>query len=572
MSVAELKYWEDRDVAKWLEQELRTRMFDDVIYDNRLNGRKILEFDDNPRKLTRFLNKLEDGRDYNRDDVEDLHSQFKLLLEDYNKARRSSKRRGRSSRRRDRSESPRRRDKNESPRSGRDRSETPRRREYRDRRDRYDSPRRGSRGRSSGRKYKPTSWEAWEDLDTREKKYITWCDFYKYILNNLGVISSMNKRILKKMLDPDSRGKITEQNFFDVLPRNDDFKEAITSAVTLDVDPTDGRRSSGQRESRRKSCPKNEKDVWDLIDYDQKDRISKRRWMKFLKDYCSWVNEDDGYRIYKYLDHRNDRYIERREFLEVFRHRDFEGDLEELISEEDGRSRREPRLSNREAWKKMDKDNSGVIHSNEFKDLCYECGISRTEARESWRILDDRDKGKVRRNDFLSYFPRGENFLDSFRKFNRRRSGRSKSIDFASLTSSQIERWLIQLGPRYKRYIRKFKRDRITGNELLNMSRDDFYDILRDDEDAKALRDEVKNVDKETLRILFLADRKMEEYDKNLTNSSDEEAEFSWVRSEGRGRMAYDDRLTVENAKRASYGSRRRSSGRRERRYSNDYD
>jgi len=568
MSVADLKYWKDKDVAKWLKEELRSRMFDNVIYDNRLDGRKILEFDHNPRKLTRFLDKLEDRGDYSRDDVEDLESQFKLLLEDYNKARRSSSRRGRSSRRRDRSESPRRRNRDESPRNERDRSGTPspRRRENRDRRDRYENPRRRSRGRGNGRKYIPTCWEVWEELDIREKKYITWFDFYKYVFDTLGTLAPMNKRILKKKLDPDSRSKITEETFFEVLPRNDEFKAAITSAVDFHADPSD----FNQRESRSKSCPKNEEDVWDLIDRDRKDRISERRWTKFLKDYCSWVNDDDGFRIFEYLDRHNDRYIERREFLRVFKRRNFERDLEELISLQDGRSRRERRLSNRNAWKKMDKDNSGVIRAKEFKDLCMENGISRSEARECWRILDDRDKGKVRRNDFLSFFPRGENFLDSFRKLTRRRNGRSRSIDFASLSSSQLERWLKYLGRPYDRYIRKFNRNRISGKELLYMPREELEDLLHNREDAKALRDKVKNVDPDELRMLFLADRKMEEYDNTLTSSSEEE-DFSWIRSQGRGRMKYDDRLTVEQAKRSSNRPRPRSNGRRERRYSDEY-
>jgi len=575
MSVAELKYWEERDVANWFEQELRSPIYDDVIYNNRLDGRKILELHETPRKLTRLLDKLEYSKDYSRTEVEDLQCHIELLLEDYNKSRRSSSRRDRSSRRRDRSVSPNRRDRDKSPRRRRDRSETPRRRESRDRRDSYDSPRGRSRGRREGGKYRLKCLEVWEELDSRERDYITWIDFITYVIETQGKLGQTSKRIIKKQLDPDSRMKISRDNFFDVLPRNAEFREAIKNAVALKTDHTDRRTSSGRRGSRSESCPKNVKDVWDLIDQAREDRVPERRWMRFLRKYCSWVSDDDSLLIFEYIDHRNDGYIKRRSFLQVFRQRDFERNLEDLIAEQGGRSRRERRLSNRDAWKRMDRDNSGVIDAYDFEDLCLERGIKRTDAREAWKVLDDRGKKRVSRNTFLDCFPRGENFLDSVGKIIRRRNGRRGSMDFASLTNSQLERWLRYLGRRFARYIRTFKRHDVTAKDLLEMSREELVDIVRDEEDARTLKKKAREKP-EALRILFLSDRKMEEYD-NKQSSSD--GDFGWIvvsPSEGRGMMSYDDGLTIEQAQRSSPRVRapeRRSSDRRRnrRRYSEEY-
>jgi len=568
MSVAELKYWKERDVAEWLERELRSRIFDDVIYDNRLDGRKILELHQTPRKLTRLLDKLEYRGNYNKDEVEDLQSQIEQLMEDYNKSKRLSSRRDRSNRRRDRSVSPRRRDRDESPRSGRDRSESPRRRDPRARRDSYDSPRKGSRGRRKRGKYELTCLEVWEELDSRERDYITWMDFMEYVLETQGGMGQTSKRILKNQLDPESRMKIRIDNFFKVLPRKAEFREAVKSALSVTTDRNQRLRSSGRRGSRSVSCPKNAEDVWDLIDQDEKDRISEGKWLRFIKKYCSWVNEDDSILIFEYIDYRNDGYMKRRSFLKVFRQRDFERNLEDIITSRGGRSRRERRLSNREAWKKMDRDSSGVINAIDFKDLCMERGIKRADAREAWKFLDDRDKGRVTRNTFLDCFPRGENFLDSVGKIIRRGSGRRGSIEFANLSSSQLERWLKYLGKRFVRYIRTFRRHRVTAKDLLDMSREDLQDIVQNEEDARTMKKKAREPP-DALRMLFLSDRKMEEYDDNQSTDDD----FGWVvvsPREGRGMMSFDAELTVENANRQS--SRvRNSSRRRGRRYSRDY-
>jgi len=568
MSVAELKYWKERDVAEWIERELRSRIFDDVIYDNRLDGRKVLELDQTPRKLTRLLDKLEYGGNYTKDEVEDLQCQIEQLVEDYNKSRRLSSRRDRSNRRRDRSVSPRGRGRGDSPRRARDRSETPRRRSPRGWRDSYDSPRRRSRGIRKRGKYELTCMEVWEELDSRERDYITWMDFIKYVIDTQGVMNQTSKRILKKQLDPESRMKIRIESFFKVLPRKVKFSEAIKSAVNLTPDHTYGLRSSRRNGSSSVSCPKNAEDVWDLIDQEEKDRISEGKWLRFIKKYCSWVNEDDSLLIFEYIDYRNEGYIKRRSFLKVFRQRDFESNLEDLITERGGRSRRERRLSNREAWKRMDRDSSGVINMKDFKNLCMERGIKRADAREAWKFLDDRDKGRVRRNTFLECFPRGENFLDSVGKIIRRRSSRRASVDFASLSSSQLERWLKYLGQRFSRYIRIFRRHRVSAKDLLDMSRDELEDIVRDKEDARTIKKKARE-EPEALRMLFLSDRKMEEYDDNQSTDDD----FGWVvisPKEGGGMMSYDADLTVEKANR--YSSRDRGYNRRRgRRYTDEY-
>lgn len=100
------------------------------------------------------------------------------------------------------------------------------------------------------------------------------------------------------------------------------------------------------------------------------------------------------------------------------------------------------------------------------------------------------------------------------------------------------------------------------------MSRDELEEIVSDEEDARTMKKKARE-EPDALRMLFLSDRKMAEYDDNQSTDDD----FSWVvvsPREGGGMMSYDAELTVEKANRQS-SRPRGSSRRRGRRYSDEY-
>jgi len=531
-SLFDLKYWKERDVEKWFYKKLGARL-DDIIHDGRIDGAKLLELDDRPKKLDRLLDKLS-RKDYRRKDIKKFERSFELLMDDYH-------------------------NKNDSRKRG------------------------GRRGRRSRKKSK----NVWEELDYRDKDYIRVDDLSAYIKDELPSVDSKDRKKLIDKLDRKKRGKIWSRDFFDIFQPNSRFEDAVFDVVDPSKTKKGGKQSSvspndlkkldkhrfctymefrcgdifrqyasqlmsmgntvanvydfstedykiipsyhrrqfmeairkpdlqllgyiinkkGGAKKGMKKCPKKPQDVWEMMDKHESGRVYMRQFWRFIKKHCSWVKERDCIRVFDYLDQREKDYVSWKVFMKCFRGREFEEELEDVIYELGGRSRMRSRMSGRDAWKKIDKLDRGKIRKRNFEDFCLDVNLSRKDAKEAWRMMDDRGKGTVRKSIFHEFIPKKGDFVVSLKKLLKEGRHMKGDINFANLTMQQLQMWLEYVGPSYEVYGQIFQDQRITANDLVTLSDRELEMLIPNEQHRRTLLDKALNPDQEILRELFFTD------------------------------------------------------------------
>jgi len=284
-----------------------------------------------------------------------------------------------------------------------------------------------------------------------------------------------------------------------------EFMEAIRKPDLQLLGDIMGKKKGGFKKFGKK-CPQKAKDVWVLMDKHDCGRVYMRQFWRFMKKHCSWIKEKDCVRVFDYLDQRGKDYVTWKHFMRSFRGREFERELEDIIYDLGGRSKRKSRMTGREAWNKIDKLERGKIRRRSFMDFCLDINVPKRDAKEAWHLIDWRDRGKVRKSAFHEVIPKKGDFVGSIKKLLKQTQHVKGDVNFAELTTEQLQMWLEYVGPSYEIYGRVFENNHITGKDLVTLSDRDLEVLIPNEKHRRQLLDKALHPDQEILRELFFTD------------------------------------------------------------------